>query len=226
MIRRVRNLKRLSIEALDGSAGRVSDVYFDDRNWRVRHLIAETGNRLTGIHVLIPPSAVLEIDQGRRRLRVNMTKLEIERNPVLDADLPAWERLRGNTIAGVARPVYLGFRGVSSLPTPTSRDLHLRSCRHITGYKVLATDGALGHVIDFLVDDETWAISGLLADTTNWRMGKPKLIATSCVDAVGLDVPTINTRSFRRELVSAAAGSFPIAASELAAAQLGDCLGR
>ncbi len=122
--------------------------------------------------------------------------------------------------------MYWGFPEVSSrLPAPAKDDFHLRSCGHITGYEVLATDGALGHVIDFLVDDGTWTISGLLADTTHWRMGKPKLIATACVDAVGLDVPTILTRASRRELVSAVAGSFPLADRELAAVQLGDCPG-
>ena len=37
-------------------------------------------------------------------------------------------------------------------------DPHLRSCRVITGYRLHATDGEIGHVEGLLVDDSTWAI--------------------------------------------------------------------
>jgi hypothetical protein len=35
-----------------------------------------------------------------------------------------------------------------------------------------ATDGAMGHVDDFIVDEETWQVRYLVVDTSNWMGGK------------------------------------------------------
>ena len=56
-------------------------------------------------------------------------------------------------------------------------DPHLRSCATVTGYDVQATDGEIGHVAGFLVDEISWAIRYLVVDTSNWWMGKQVLIA-------------------------------------------------
>jgi len=60
-------------------------------------------------------------------------------------------------------------------------DPHLRSMAAVTGYHVHATDGAIGHVEDFLVDDETWATRYLVVDTKNWWFGKHVLISPHAV---------------------------------------------
>src|SRR5262249_59020478 len=46
-------------------------------------------------------------------------------------------------------------------------DPNLRSARDVTGYYLQATDGDLGHVEDFLVDAESWAIRYMIVDTRN-----------------------------------------------------------
>jgi len=56
-------------------------------------------------------------------------------------------------------------------------DPHLRSSVAVTGYAIHATDGEIGHVSGFLVDDETWAIRYLVVDTSNWWLGHKVLIA-------------------------------------------------
>ena len=38
-------------------------------------------------------------------------------------------------------------------------------------------DGEIGHVEDFIIDDETWAIRYLIIDTRNWWPGKKVLIS-------------------------------------------------
>lgn len=42
----------------------------------------------------------------------------------------------------------------------------------ITVYHLHATDGEIGHVEDFMVDDENWAIRFLVVATRNWLPGK------------------------------------------------------
>src|SRR4029453_3544378 len=51
-------------------------------------------------------------------------------------------------------------------------DPNLRSVRDVMGYYISATDGDLGHVEDFLVDDETWAIRHIIVDTRNRLPGR------------------------------------------------------
>lgn len=63
-------------------------------------------------------------------------------------------------------------------------DPHLRSCNAVTGYHIHATDGDIGHVSGFLVDDETWAIRYLVINTSNWWVGHKVLIAPPWIKGV------------------------------------------
>ena len=63
-------------------------------------------------------------------------------------------------------------------------DPHLRSCNAVTGYHLHATDGDIGHVSGFLVDDETWAIRYLIVDTSNWWVGHKLLVSPSWIKGV------------------------------------------
>jgi len=63
-------------------------------------------------------------------------------------------------------------------------DVHLRSCREVTGYHIHASDGDLGHVSGMLVDEHTWAIRYLIVDTSNWWLGHRVLIAPLWIDQV------------------------------------------
>lgn len=55
-------------------------------------------------------------------------------------------------------------------------DTHLRSTQEMTGYEILAQDGHIGHVEDFIIDDETWKIRYLAVDTHHWWPGKKVLL--------------------------------------------------
>jgi hypothetical protein len=63
-------------------------------------------------------------------------------------------------------------------------DPHLRSCNAVTGYHIHASDGDIGHVSGFLIDDETWAIRYLVIDTSNWWVGHKVLIAPPWIEGV------------------------------------------
>ena len=45
------------------------------------------------------------------------------------------------------------------------------------GTTLKGTDEAIGHVEDFIVDDETWEVRYLVIDTSNWWFGKKVLVA-------------------------------------------------
>jgi hypothetical protein len=57
-------------------------------------------------------------------------------------------------------------------------DVHLRSVEAVTGYHIHASDGEIGHVEDFLVEDADWSIHYLVVDTKNWWPGKKVLVSS------------------------------------------------
>ena len=54
----------------------------------------------------------------------------------------------------------------------------------MTGRNIQAQDGEIGHIEDFVIDDETWAIRYLIVDTKNWWPGKKVLISTRWIDRI------------------------------------------
>jgi hypothetical protein len=47
----------------------------------------------------------------------------------------------------------------------------------MAGYRVAATDGEIGHVDDFFIDDRDWAIELLGIDTGSWLPGRKVVIS-------------------------------------------------
>jgi uncharacterized protein YrrD len=63
-------------------------------------------------------------------------------------------------------------------------DSHLRSSSEVEGYDVGATDGAIGEVDDFVLDDRTWAIRYIVVDTRKWWPGKHVIVSPQWIDRV------------------------------------------
>jgi len=55
------------------------------------------------------------------------------------------------------------------------------------GYHIHASDGTIGHVSDFIVDDQNWAIRRLVAETGHWLSGKEVLISLSQIDGISYE---------------------------------------
>ena len=84
-----------------------------------------------------------------------------------------------------------------------NEDPHLRSCNEVVGYYLHASDGEVGHVEGFLLDDKTWAIRYLVVNTSNWWMGHKVLIAPPWIKEVSWDAQTVSV-DLSREAVKAA----------------------
>lgn len=63
----------------------------------------------------------------------------------------------------------------------------LRSLEELEGYTLLATDGELGRIKDFLFDDRGWTVRYLVADTGKWLPGRKVLIYPVFVDEPDTD---------------------------------------
>jgi stress response protein YsnF len=81
-------------------------------------------------------------------------------------------------------------------------DDHLRSVEDVLGYYIQASDGDLGHVEDFLVDDWTWAIRYMIVDTRNWLPGRKVLIAPEWISHLSWAESTVHVGMTREQIRS------------------------
>jgi hypothetical protein len=82
----MKDLKGLAIGAKDGDIGEVNDFVFDDKNWTVRYLVADTSRWLPGRKVLISPIIVDQADWEGKRLPVLLTKEQVKNSPDINMD--------------------------------------------------------------------------------------------------------------------------------------------
>lgn len=57
----------------------------------------------------------------------------------------------------------------------------LRSAKEMEGYAVSATDGVIGHVKDFYLDDAKWVVRYLVVDTGGWLSSRKVLVSPIAV---------------------------------------------
>jgi sporulation protein YlmC with PRC-barrel domain len=229
MLRHQSQFKGYAIHASDGAIGTVSDLLFNDTTWLVRWLVVDTGNWLPGRKVLLPPSALEHVDQFGRQFSVRLTKQQVKDCPDVETDRPVsrqsetslydyygWSPYWGaDSYLGVA-----GFGGgmigasTVAMPSPElmrrERELEeaqrekddpaLRSIEEVTGYHVHASDGEIGHVADFLVQDDDWSIHYLVVDTKNWWPGKKVLISPMSVRTIEWDNRLVNLGADRQKI--------------------------
>jgi uncharacterized protein YrrD len=192
-------MKGYKLESLDGLIGKVSEFYFDDQHWTIRYLVADTGDWLMDRKVLISPYSLMSAHKEEHLLTINLTKKQIEDSPSLDTDKPVSRQFEESYYAYYGWPMYWSgpymwgpypfiVRDPSKWKKPAQNekawDPHLRSTREVTGYHIQAKDGEIGHVDDFIVDDETWAIRYLIVDTKNWWPGKKILVSQRWIERV------------------------------------------
>ena len=101
-----------------------------------------------------------------------------------------------------SRPV--NFRGDESARSTHGNEiailnLVLHKTTKVSGFHIYSTDGAIGHVDDFLFDEE-WKISHLVVDTSNWLGGKWVLISTAMVSRVDSPAKRIDVALSREEI--------------------------
>ena len=200
MLNKVKTLNGYSIEDTDGETiGKVKEFYFDDRHWTVRYMVASTGTWLTGRQVLVSPYALVAVNHDTLDMVTDLTKKQIENSPSLDSHKPVsrqfeedyygyygWPNYWGGQFAWGARPHIERDRNKwgQFIPGAKAWDRHLRSTQAVTGYHVAALDGDIGHVEDFILDDETWTIRYLIINTSNWWPGKKVLVSPLWIERV------------------------------------------
>ena len=209
MLRTIKQIQGDKLSACDGEIGRVKDFYFDDLDWVVRYVVADTGSWLPGRLVLISPHALGHLYRGGRVLLVNLTREEIEKSPSIETHKPVSRQYEEDYHRYYGWPNYWlgdglwGMSGFPVVPPPPgrvpgdqwtrrggkqkSKDSHLRSAKAMTGYEIQAIDEAIGHVADFVIDDENWVIRHAVVDTKHWLSGKGVMISPGEINRISWD---------------------------------------
>jgi hypothetical protein len=196
MLRSLKALEGYTVSGTDGDVGAVVGFLLDDERWTVRYLVVETGGSSTGHQVLISPISFRLADWATRCFHVALTMEKIENSPGVDTDLPVSRLLERDLSRYYDYPRYWaspgiwgagafpnslavgGWSDVPAQPDEQLRDAHLRSVREVLGYHLHGSDGAIGHVTDFLVDDGTWEVRYLVVDTGHWWTESKKVLVS------------------------------------------------
>ncbi len=213
MLRSIKQLYGNKLGASDGDLGQVKDFYFDDQNWAIRYLVADTGRWLPKRQVLLSPYSLGRLDQNDQVLHVNLTRKQIEASPSIDLHKPVSRQYEEEYYRYFGWPYYWqgdalwglsGFPILESAGQPLPResamasnppiapaDAHLRSTQAVNGYQVRTGDEMIGHVCDFMMDAGSWAIGQLAVKTGHRLSGSERMITTKEVDRISYDESTV-----------------------------------
>jgi sporulation protein YlmC with PRC-barrel domain len=203
MMHNVRAIQKFGIKATDGEIGTVHDILFDDEQWTTRYLVVDTMKWLPGRKVLISPMQIDDIQVPEENVKLSMDKETIKNSPDINTDRPVsrqHELLLGSYYGFSPYWSGIGFWGPYHYPRELARadmlhqeeleddetkdDCHLRSVKEVVGYEIEALDGNLGHVEDFIIDEENWTIRYIVVGTKNWWPGKEVLVSPAWITDV------------------------------------------
>lgn len=213
MLHNIKELYGNALAATDGDIGHVKDFYFDDQAWAVRYLVVDTGTWLSEQRVLLSPHAFGHLDREAKTLQVNLTRKQIEGCPSTDTHLPVSRQYEEDYYRYYGWSNYwdgAGMWGMSGYPMSVApgvpvmmpplapetkphhghnqrEDLHLRSTKAINGYHIQASDGGIGCVSGFMVDDKTWAIREVVVETGQWFSRKEIYIAPAKIAQISYE---------------------------------------
>lgn len=194
MLRSLKEIEGYMVIASDGDVGCVIDFLFDDEYWTIRYLVVQTGGFFGDRLVLISPISFHRIDWSTRCFQLSLSLVEIRSSPDIDLRSPVSRDREREYCQHFRYPYYWNYSGLwgkgpyPGLLSPDlqrgrpienledTNDVHLQSARAVRGYRVLGHDEPLGHIEDFIVDDESWAARYLAVDTTSWRWERQVLL--------------------------------------------------
>ena len=215
MLRSLREALGYVMRAKDGDIGKVVDFYFDDKEWKIRYMVADTGEWLLSRKVLISPEAFSgEPDWVAREFPLSITKETVRKSPDVDTEKPVSRQKELDMAAYYNWPLYWTQTPVNPVPARLTReiiekerkklseesDIHLRSFREVMKYKVKTEGEESGHITDFIVNAKGWEIRYLVADTGSWLPGRKVLLSPAWIVKVEWADSSVITDLSRNQL--------------------------
>jgi hypothetical protein len=215
MLRKLKEIIGYKLSASDGDIGKTKDMLFDDQSWKIRYLVADTGGWLTGRKVVLPRVLLGEPEWATRKFPVHLSRSQVENSPTINEREPVsrqyesslhqylriepyWLSTAGGAFAMAERAADATTR--EETPGDTDGDPHLRSCTEVKGYHVQAADGEIGHIEDFVVDDDDWVVRYLVVDPHNILPGRKVLVAVPWFDKIDWAASTVHVDLTREQV--------------------------
>lgn len=193
MLLSANHLLDFKVEAADGDIGNVKDIYFDNKQWRIRYIVVDTGKILPGKKVLISPSSFGHPQAMHKIMPIDLTRDKVKSSPDASTELPVskleemelhkyydWIPYWDNDFLAyptpMARPPQLDAEEVKKFEEKI-KNTSLRSLSEVDGYHIKAKDGQIGHIKDFIVDDADWTVKYVVVDTRNFLTGHKVLLS-------------------------------------------------
>ena len=198
MLRSIKSLKGYKIGAKDGPLGKVDDFLFHDSSWIIRYLVVDTGSWFPGRKVLLSPVSLEQPVAQVKMLPVDLTREQVKNSPDIEMDKPISRQaeielhkyydwtpywVRGGFAAPVIEPSS-EEKKKAVIAAKEKVDSSLRSAQEVIGYRIHANDGDIGHVEDFILEDESWIIRYLVVNTKNWLPGSNVLISPEWIEKI------------------------------------------
>ena len=217
MLQSLARLHRFTLHAQDGKLGSVEDLYFDDARWAVRYIVLDTGGWLRGRHVLISPASITAVDWDKRTIAVALTCDQVRNSPGPAAHQPVSRQHEAELIAYYGWPQYwtmspFGFEPIGIPPYPPSEPLrprgageadpHLRSAGEVEEYRVEGRNGPVGHVADFIFDDESWHIVFMTINAGSRLHKGLVLIKLAWIDSISWEERHVTVYMTRKDIRS------------------------
>jgi hypothetical protein len=213
------SLKNYTLGAYDGEIGKISDFLFDDKVWGIRYLVADTRKWLPGRKVLVSPISIGSINMITKTVDVGLSKEQIKNSPPLDTDAPVsrqYEIFFNRYYSWSSYWLGSGLWGDEMYPRrlKSQNELleieddsdgtpNLRSTNEVAGYRIHTLDEDIGHVEDFLIEEDTWIVRYLVIDTSNWIPGSKRVIVhPNWVDAVDWAEGAVAVRMTKEQVES------------------------
>src|SRR5262249_16475772 len=86
--RSLRAVYGFAIGAVDGEIGSGHDAYCDDRCWRLRYLVVDTGYWPTGRRVLLSPPSLRGVDHEHATVLATLSRAEVASSADIDTEKP------------------------------------------------------------------------------------------------------------------------------------------
>lgn len=208
MLRDSKNFHNYKLHTSEGEIGKIKSFLFDDNHWTIRYFVVSTGGWLAERKVLVKPESLKNFNKNEKTVDVDLTKDQIKNSPDIDVDKPVsrqhemelhqyygwtpyWGPIQTHGL-GVAPPAPVVSENVKEdLEQASKGDPHLRNSDEVEGYSIEATDGGIGHVEEFVIDDETYKVHYIIVDTKNWLPGKKVAVAPEWIKDVLWESSTV-----------------------------------
>ncbi|HKI78115.1 MAG TPA: PRC-barrel domain-containing protein [Ignavibacteriaceae bacterium] len=219
MLLRLKELEGYKIKARDGEIGHVENFFFDDRDWIIRYMIINTGGWLTGRLLLISPASIGKPNWENKFFPVELTKQLIKISPEVDTekpvsrqkeieiakhfDWPEYWMMPGDYMSGtMAMPVKIVNKDEEK-KEERNENPNLRDANEVIGYSIHAKDQKIGHVEDFIVNDETLSIYYLIIDTRDLLPGgKKAIVSISWIENIEWELKEVKVELIKEQIMN------------------------